>query len=169
MTNPPCAGSQPGDAQQAVVDGHVNPNPMKSAAEHPNAELVVQRFMLDVLGRGAVDQISELVAPDYVGHLGHGDYYGPEGVRIEIATYRSAFPDLTVRLSGLIACGNYVVRRFTIVGTHVAPFIGHHPTGERVMVRGIGIDRVAKGQLQESWVLVEVAPRAPPLDSWPSA
>ncbi|MEZ4507869.1 MAG: ester cyclase [Thermomicrobiales bacterium] len=149
---------QPGnrsDAQTNPAGTGIQPDPS-------NAELVVRRFMSNVLERGDVRQIPELVAPDYVGHLGHGDYYGPEGARIVVAMFRNALPDLTVHLDDLLTCGDRVTRRFTITGTHLAPLLGHPPTGEQTVLRGIGIDRVAQGRLQESWLLVEIVPRAPP-------
>ena len=159
-TKLPCENRNPDAGSRAPEPGATG-----RAPELSSASLVVQRFMVDVLGNGDVSHLSELVAPAYVCHLAHGDYYGPEGVQIDVATYRAAFPDLTIRLDDLFACGEHVIRRFSIQGTHVAPFLGHLPTGGTVILRGIGIDRVAHGQLQESWVLVEISPRAPPARS----
>lgn len=128
----------------------------------PSDISVVQRFMTEVFDQGNMEWLPDLVAPGYVGHFATGDHFGPEGVRIDIATYRNAFPDLVVRLDDLFACGDRVVRRFTLHGTHTGPFLGHPPSGRAVTLRGIGIDRIAGDRLQESWVLVEIAPRVPP-------
>ena len=119
---------------------------------------VVQRLMTDVLGNGNLAPLTELVSPSYVGHFWDGDYYGPEGLRIDVISYRTAFPDLTVRLHDVFSCGERIVRRFTMRGTQVAPFLGKPATGRMVVLKGIGIDRVIDGQLQESWVLVEGVP-----------
>ena len=146
------------DQMEAAIAG---PSRTESATAHH----VVRQLMTDVLGGGNLDHLSELVAPNYVGHFSSGDYYGPEGLRIDVATFRTAFPDLTVRLDELFECGDRVIRRFTIQGTQTELFLGHPPTGGNATVTGIGIDRVAGGQLQESWVFIEYAPRAPPTRS----
>jgi steroid delta-isomerase-like uncharacterized protein len=119
---------------------------------------VVRRLTEDVLGRGELTLISELVAADYVGHFAIGDHYGPEGVRIEVAAYRTAFPDLAVTLDEILADGDTVVRRFTLRGTHHRPFLGVPASGRPVVLRGIAIDRLAAGRLVESWVQVEGIP-----------
>jgi steroid delta-isomerase-like uncharacterized protein len=118
----------------------------------------VRRLTEEVLGRGELTIISELVAADYVGHFPVGDHYGPDGVRIEVAAYRAAFPDLAVTLDEILADGDKVVRRFTLRGTHLEPFLGVPASGRPVVLRGIAIDRLAGGRLVESWVQVEAIP-----------
>jgi len=60
---------------------------------------------------------------------------GREGVKAEIAGYRSAFSDL----------------RFTIRGTHDGELDGVPPSGNRVTITGIAIHRVDDGQIQEAY------------------
>ena len=106
------------------------------------------------LGRRAAQLIPELVADDYVGHLPIGDHYGPEGLRIDIAAHRAAFPDLALRIDDLFASGDRVVRRYTLRGTLTRPLPGRAVTGkEPVTLRQIAIDRLADGRLLESWIV----------------
>ena len=119
----------------------------------------VRRLVEEVLGRGRVELIPALVAADHVGHLAIGDHYGPEGVRIDVAAYRVAFPDLAVTLDDLLADGDKVVRRFTLCRTHWGPFLGMPASGQPVELRGIAIERVAGGLLVESWVQVDGLPQ----------
>jgi predicted ester cyclase len=122
---------------------------------------VVRRLMEEVLGQGRVKLLPDLVAAEYVGHLPTGDHYGPEGVRIDIAAYRTAFPDLVVTLEDLLADGEHVARHFTLRGTHRRPFFGVPASGEPVMLRGIAIDRLVRGLLMESWVQLNGLPLDP--------
>jgi predicted ester cyclase len=112
----------------------------------------VQRFFEEVFNAGNTRLLPELIAPEHVSHLPTGDHYGPEGVRIDIAGFRAAFPDLMLSLDDLIDSSETVVYRFTARGTHQGPFMGVAPTGRRVRVDGIGIDRFREGKLIERWV-----------------
>jgi steroid delta-isomerase-like uncharacterized protein len=113
---------------------------------------VVRRLMEEVWGRGQLHLIAELVAVDYVGHFAIGDHYGPEGVRIDVAAHRTAFPDMTVTVDDLFAHGDKVVRRYTLRGTHRRPLLGVPANGVPVVLRAIAIDRLEQGRLLESWV-----------------
>jgi steroid delta-isomerase-like uncharacterized protein len=113
---------------------------------------VVRRLMEDVWGRGQLQLLPTLVSEDYVGHLQIGDHYGPEGVRIDVAAYRTAFPDLTVTIDDLFAIGDRVVRRYTLRGTHLHAFLGAPGHGQTVVLHVVAIDRLVGGQLVESWV-----------------
>ena len=116
-----------------------------------NCEMV-RRFFDEAFNGGNARILPELFAPDHVSHLPAGDHYGPEGVRIDVAGFRSAFPDLHITLDELIDAVDTVVYRFTACGTHRGPFMGIPATGCRVRVEGIGIDRFRDGKTVERWV-----------------
>src|SRR5262245_12465254 len=107
---------------------------------------LVLRFYEEAFNGGNAQIIRELVAPDQVRHLPTGDHYGPEGVRIDISCFRTAFPDLHLDIEEFIEAPERVVYRFTARGTHGGPFMGIPPSGRRVQVQGIGIDRVSAGK-----------------------
>lgn len=115
-------------------------------------EAVVRRLLEEVFNRGRTDLLTELIATDHIGHDPFGDHYGPEGLRIAVAEYREAFPDLQMTVEDLVADGDRVVHRFTLRGTHAGPFMGIPPTGQVVTVTGIAIDRLADAKVAESWV-----------------
>ena len=118
-------------------------------------EATVRRFLMDVVNGGCMHLLTGMVAPDYVGHDPRGDHYGPEGLRIVVADYRSAVPDLSVTVEDLVAQGNKVVYRFLLRGTHTGPFLGLPPTGRPVSAGGVAIERLAGGKLAESWVYLD--------------
>ena len=115
-------------------------------------EVVVRRVIEEVLNRGRTDLLAELVAADHIGHDPLGEHYGPEGLRIAVAEFRNAFPDLQVTVDDLVTEGDRVAHRFTLRGTHAGPFMGIPPTGRVVTASGIAIDRFAGGKVAESWV-----------------
>jgi hypothetical protein len=122
---------------------------------------VARRLMEEVWGERRLDLLAELVAGEYVEHAQIGDYYGPAGARIGVGDYHLAFPDLTVQVDELLTEGDKVVRRFTLCGTHTGSLPGWVPSGLRVELHGIAIDRIADGKLAESWILIEPLPSNP--------
>jgi steroid delta-isomerase-like uncharacterized protein len=118
-------------------------------------EAVVRRLLEEVVNHGSTDLLSRLVAADHIGHDPLGDHYGPEGLRISIAEYRAAFPDLELTVDDLVTAEDKVVHRFTLRGTHAGPFMGIPPTGRVVTTSGIAIDRLAEGKVVESWVSLD--------------
>jgi steroid delta-isomerase-like uncharacterized protein len=118
-------------------------------------EAIIRRLIEEVLNRGQIDLLAELIAADHVGHDPLGDHYGREGLRIVVAEYRAAFPDLRVTVEDLVTESDKVVHRFTLRGTHVGPFMGIPPTGRLLTVAGIAIDRFTDGKVAESWVSLD--------------
>ncbi len=118
---------------------------------------IVLRFINEAFNCGNVQVIKEITSPDHVSHLPTGDHYGPEGVRIDIASFRSAFSDLKLILDELIETPTRVVYRFTARGTHDGPFMGIAASGKKVEVQGIGIDRFESGKTIERWIQYDSA------------
>jgi steroid delta-isomerase-like uncharacterized protein len=121
-----------------------------------NSELIT-RFYEEAFNCGNVHVIRELIAQDHVSHLPTGDHYGPEGVRIDISCFRTAFPDMHIEIEELIEAKERIVYRFTARGTHDGPFMGVPASGRKVEVQGIGIDRVAGGKTVERWLQYDSA------------
>lgn len=125
---------------------------MTSDSPSPANCNVVRKFIHEAFNGGNFRILPDLIDPDHVSHLPTGDHYGPEGVRIDIAGFRAAFPDLELVIDQLIDAGDHVVYRFTAIGTHQAPFMGIPGSGRGVRVGGIGIDRFRNGKTVERWV-----------------
>ncbi len=117
---------------------------------------VVTTLMREVIGGGSTELLATIVAEEHVHHSTLGDYYGPEGLRIDVETWRRAFPDLAVVITDLVAIEDCVVRRFVLRGTHGGPVLGIGATGAAVEIRGMAMDRLADERLVESWVLLDL-------------
>ncbi len=104
-----------------------------------------------------MDVAGEIYAPDYVLHdpAIPEETRGPEGAKRLAAAYRGAFPDLRTTVGDLIAEGDRVVYRWTASGTHRAALMGIRPTGKRVAVEGIAINRIADGRIAEAWQIFD--------------
>jgi steroid delta-isomerase-like uncharacterized protein len=110
------------------------------------------RAVFEVWASGALERLDELVGRDVV----HHDPYDPhasdgrEGMKKTIAIYREAFPDVQFTIEDQIAEGDTVATRWTSTATHGGE-LGAAPTGKRVTLTGITIDRFEGGKIVEAW------------------
>ena len=113
---------------------------------------IVRRFW-GVWEEGNIDLIDELLAPDYLNHTpaSPDQPTGPEGVKAVVAMFRSAIPDLRVVVEDMIAEGEKVAVRYTLEGTHEGELFGVPPTGQRLSIKSIAVERVSDGRIREHW------------------
>lgn len=57
----------------------------------------------------------------------------------------AAFPDLHFEIVDMIAEGDQVLTRWVMTGTHQGAYLGAQPTGKRIRVEGMSLDRLADG------------------------
>jgi predicted ester cyclase len=115
---------------------------------------VVRREIEELLNyMGNLDAAEEIIAPDYVSHEPtSGETRGREVAKQFAATYREAFPDLQTTIEDMVAEGDKVVVRFRGRGTHQGETeVFGPPTGKRMEMTGITINRVSDGKIVEAW------------------
>jgi steroid delta-isomerase-like uncharacterized protein len=113
---------------------------------------IVRRFW-GVWEKGNIGLVDELVAPDYVNHSPGmpGQPEGPEGIKAVVSMFRAGMPNLRVVIEDMIAEGDKVMMRYKIEGTHEGELFGVPPTGRRVSIESITVERVSGGKIREHW------------------
>lgn len=111
---------------------------------------LVRRYYEDVVNTGAVDAVTRFISPDYVEVHGNARHaIGVEGAREHLRGVRRTYPDLHLTIEQQIAEGEWVVTRVTMRGTHRGEWQGIAPTGKRIEVSAVNIDRVVGGRIVE--------------------
>jgi predicted ester cyclase len=113
-----------------------------------------RRLFEEGFSQGNTDVVDEVLNPDFVCYDPNsesGQVRGSETIKAEIEYFRNAVPDLTYTIEDQIAEGDKVVTRYTVSGTHQGEFFGVAPTGERIRMTGISIDRFEGGKMVEEW------------------
>jgi steroid delta-isomerase-like uncharacterized protein len=112
-----------------------------------------RRFLEEAFNEGNLGVVDEIFASDYVLHdpAIPDEIRSPEGVKGFVQMYRSAYPDTDITVEDQIAEGDDVATRWTARGTHQGELMGIPPSGNRVEVTGITVDRFSGGQFVESW------------------
>ena len=119
-----------------------------SIEEHKQA---VMRLFEEVMNKGDLQAVDELVADDYRLTDPPGFPSGKEGLRALANMYRTGAPDLHMTVEQMIAEGDQVAVRWTATGTHTGESMGLPPTGQKVQFRAISWLRMKNGQVAEEW------------------
>jgi steroid delta-isomerase-like uncharacterized protein len=117
---------------------------------------IVRRYW-GVWEEGNTDLVDELLAPDYFNHTpaSPDQPTGPEGVKEVVSMFRNAMPDLKVVIEDMIAEGDKVAVRYTLEGTHESELFGVPPTGQRLSIKSISVERVSDGKIREHWRITD--------------
>ena len=115
-------------------------------------KVTVRSLIEEAFDKGNLSAIDELIADEYVNHAAGTEVRGREGMKGFVTTYRGAFPDYHCVIEDQIAEGDTVVTRWTVRRTQDGELMGIPPTGKRVSVPGVVIDRLADGRLVETWL-----------------
>jgi predicted ester cyclase len=117
------------------------------------AKEIIRRWNNEGWSGGHYDLAHEIISPNMIVHGAGGQTVGmgPDGLIDLIRTWRAAFPDGRMEIDDIIVDGDTVAIRNTWYGTHEAEFYGVPPSGEKVAVTSVGIDRVTDGLVSEGW------------------
>lgn len=115
---------------------------------------LIRRWFEEVWNQGRQELIDQLRAPD-AGMVGLGEgstrSEGPAPFKIFYSRMRSALPDMRVEVEDILAEGDRVAVRLSILGTHTGNGFNSIPTGRKVQFTCITIARIADGRIAEAW------------------
>lgn len=101
------------------------------------------------LDAGAWPDLRALVSPRAAVHLASAPPITVDRWLANLAAFHTGFPDGHHVIEEYLVTGAHFVTRCRFEGTHTGPFAGVPPTGRRVSVRALHIDRFTSGRLVE--------------------
>jgi len=72
-----------------------------------------------------------------------------------IQSFRTAFPDLNLRIDDIFASDDRTCTSFTLAGTHEENFMGIPPTKKAVEVQGLVISKFQNNKISEEWEILD--------------
>lgn len=114
---------------------------------------LIQEFYDEMLSKGNMDAIDELVTDDVVDHEQGlpGQPEGKEGVRFFVNTMLEAFSDLRATMGPTVESGDMASAQVTITGRHTGEFMGVPATDKSFEIKSIDIVRFEDGKCAEHW------------------
>jgi steroid delta-isomerase-like uncharacterized protein len=113
---------------------------------------VARRYYEDFMSAGgSLDLADELMTPDVVFHnpISPDGIHGLEAYKEFGQRWYTGFPDRIFTVDDEVAEGDQIAIRFTITGTHLGPFAGTQPTGNRIEVHGMNLFRLEGGKIKD--------------------
>jgi predicted ester cyclase len=107
---------------------------------------IVRRFTEECWGRGNLDLLDELIAPDARPGFGFSGN-GPRAYREEILATRGGLSDYHTKVEEIFGAGDAVAVRWSTNGRHTGLLFGNPPTGKDVAIVGVDMFHLRDGQI----------------------
>src|SRR5918998_6387181 len=130
-----------------------------TSQEQENKALV-RRFTEEVYNRRNLDAADEFLAPDFVDYGAlTGEDAGIEGYKQHVANTQASSSDVHFSIEEMIAEGDKVVSRVIGSGSvDQRELEGVTPTGVRITIENISINRVVEGKIVEERIVNDSSP-----------
>jgi predicted ester cyclase len=116
----------------------------------PDNKSIVKNYIEKVVNTGDIEIITQFISSDYVEIYNSKRYFiGINGAKEHIKGVRNTYPDLKLSIDNQIAEGEWVATCYTMRGTHTGLWMGIKPTGKRIEVTGVNIDRIIDNKIVE--------------------
>jgi predicted ester cyclase len=126
-------------------------SPTPPAPDSPEANKTVVRHYLQILSGGALDELDQVIGPDFVDRTPGSatGVQGPDAIRESQRRARELFQDIRYSVADVLAEGDRVAARYTVRAKQK----GSGGGGKQVEVLGITLFRLAAGKIRETWIV----------------
>lgn len=114
---------------------------------------IVQRYFGEGWNQGKLEVLDELLGPAYINHTPSvpNPPPGPEGLKPIVAAIRKGFPDLHFAIQDIVVNDSMAVVRVIMTGTQTDSLFGIPPTGKKISVNQINMEKIRNGKIIEHW------------------
>jgi steroid delta-isomerase-like uncharacterized protein len=133
-----------------LVLGLVTLSPAVSAESAEKRKAVARRVFEEIFNQGRFEVADEIYAKDFVNHGASRDI-GLKEDQEAARGWRSAFPDLRMKVDKALVDGEFVTVLWSGEGTNTGEGNGLPATGKTLKGRGITIWRISGGKIREEW------------------
>ncbi|MEE4255350.1 MAG: ester cyclase [Desulfuromusa sp.] len=120
---------------------------------HPEA--LICTFIEEAFNNGNLSILNNIIHPDYQFSSPDSRMTGIGQLKEFIQSFRTAFPDLKIRIDDIFSSTDRTCTSFTLTGTHKGNFLGIPPTKKTVAVRGVVISKFHENKISEEWEILD--------------
>ena len=113
-------------------------------------EDIIRYFYEHIVSDNLLGNLEDFVSEDCtVWADGKSEKVGVNGMKEHLEAIRHTYPDYRMKILRQFVSGDYVISEFRMEGTFQNEWLGIKPTGERISITGIDIDKVIDGKIVE--------------------
>jgi steroid delta-isomerase-like uncharacterized protein len=105
----------------------------------------------ELFSKGKLDFVDKNFDRSFQGHDTLLGDYGYDRLKSNVQMYRSAFPDLSIRVDDVVETAEKVLIRWTARGTQRGTFLGRSATNKQSSVQGISVHTFKNGKIIEDF------------------
>lgn len=110
----------------------------------------VKYFYEHITTNHIVEKVSDYVSDDCTIRLGDKTIpVGVAGMRQHMIDVKKTYPDLKMVITRQYCDGDYIISEFIMEGTHKGEWLGLKPSGKKLCIAGVDIDKVIDGRIVE--------------------
>jgi predicted ester cyclase len=113
-------------------------------------KLLIKHFYEDIISNNRIEEIEKYVSPNCSVRIGENSIVvGMAGMKQHVIDVRKTYPDLTIRVIRQYTGKEYVISEIITEGTHLGEWLGIKPSGKKLVITGVNIDRLENGKIVE--------------------
>ena len=113
-------------------------------------EDIIRYFYEHIVSDNLLGKLEDFVSEDCtVWADSKSEKVGVNGMKEHLEAIRHTYPDYRMEILRQFVSGDYVISEFRMEGTFQNEWLGIKPTGERISITGVDIDKVIDGKIVE--------------------
>lgn len=110
----------------------------------------IKHFYEYVTSNNLIDELPEYIADNCTVRIGESVIpVGIDGMKQHMVEVRKTYPDLKMTIIRQYTDGDTVISEFIMEGTHLGEWLDMKPTGKKLRMTGVDIDRLIDGKIVE--------------------
>lgn len=115
-----------------------------------NNQEIAKYFYEHVTSNNLIEEMPKYISDSCVVRVGENTIpIGIDGMKQHLIDVRKTYPDLTMKVIRQFVDGDTVISEFIMEGTHLGEWLGMKPTGRKLRMTGVDIDKFADGKIVE--------------------
>lgn len=111
---------------------------------------IIKHFYEYITSNNLIDELSDYIADNCIVRIGERIItVGIEGMKQHMIEVRKTYPDLKMTIIRQYTDGDTLISEFIMEGTHLGEWLGMKPTGKKLRMTGVDIDKLIDGKIVE--------------------
>lgn len=115
-----------------------------------NNQEIAKYFYEHITSNHLIEELPEYITENCIVRMGESMVpVGIDGMKQHMIDVRKTYPDLKMTIIRQFSDGDTIISEFIMEGTHLGEWLGMKPTGKKLRMSGVDIDKFVDGKIVE--------------------